>query len=382
MFRTLFPFTCNNEHTSHPPYVLTQYLRHADLHAELWAMQCGPRADPSVVRAPVPRLMRALLNGATQALRPRRDLALRVLEHLYLRSFRQGDAAHLFRGCSLELQHALRSRGHLVFLERINTMDPIAKRIMEDAHIRAGWPMRHTYEQAVIDYEQAQADAADFIFSPSPAVSESLRECGIPAQKILACSYGWDPGRFGPSTKRLPATEGVTILFVGSIGMRKGAHLLLRAWSKAGVVGRLVLLGSMEPTIAHRCRVELARNDVMHIPYTSDPAPAFRSADIFAFPTLEEGSALVTYEALGNGLPVITSPIGAGVVIRHRQEGLVVDAHDENGWIEALRGLAGNAALRQSMGAAARSRATQFTWDKVAGQRYQLIRQALRQGPA
>ena len=213
-------------------------------------------------------------------------------------------------------------------------------------------------------------------------MGDSLRECGIRDTKILDCSYGWDPGRFGFSTKRLPATEGVTILFVGSIGMRKGAHLLLRAWSKAGVVGRLVLLGGMEPTIAHRCQVELARHDVVHIPYTNDPAPAFRSADIFAFPTLEEGSALVTYEALGNGLPVITSPIGAGVVVRHRLEGLVVDAHDENGWIEALRGLAGNAALRHSMGAAARSRATQFTWDKVAGQRYQLIRQALRQGPA
>ena len=328
----------------------------------------------------MPRVMRALLNGANKIVRPRRDLARRALEHMYMRAFRKGDVAHVFRGCSLELQLALRALGHPVFLERINTMAPMAKRIQNDAHRRAGWPIEYPYEQPAMDYEQAQADAADFIFSPSPAVSESLRQCGIPDAKILACSYGWDPGRFGSSTKRLPAAEGVTILFVGSIGMRKGAHLLLRAWSKSGIVGRLVLLGGMEPTIAHRCRVELGRPDVMHIPYTNDPAPAFQSADIFAFPTLEEGSALVTYEALGNGLPVITSPIGAGVVVRHRQEGLVVDPHDENGWIEALRGLAGNAALRHSMGAAARSRSSKYTWDKVAGHRYLLIQQALRQG--
>ena len=159
-------------------------------------------------------------------------------------------------------------RGHVIFLERANTMDHMAKRILEDAFARAAWPMGHSDTQEVLDSEQAQAEAANFIFSANPAVKESFLERGIPKEKILECSYGWDPERFTMTAPALPEIDGVTVLFVGSIGMRKGAHLLLNAWSKAGIIGRLVLLGRMEPLIAKYCADYLQRQDVIHLPIT------------------------------------------------------------------------------------------------------------------
>ncbi len=70
--------------------------------------------------------------------------------------------------------------------------------------------------------------------------------------------------------------------------------MLLRAWEKAGIKGRLLLCGSMEPAIAETCKIILARSDVIDQDYTSDIAFAYREADFFAFPSLEEGGPMVT----------------------------------------------------------------------------------------
>jgi glycosyltransferase involved in cell wall biosynthesis len=374
--RTLFPFPCNNNHTCHPPFSLARYLSQTDLRAELWVMQRGPQARATFVRAMFSNKVHSLIVRVNKTIQPKSDWARQAIEHRYARAFRDGDVAHVYRGCSLELLHALRARGNVVILERVNTMDHMAKRIMDDAYVRAGWSMG-PFTQEELDAEQAQADAANFIFSPSPAVTESLRERGILEERILECSYGWDPQRFNTTARALPEIEGVTVLFVGHIGMRKGAHLLLDAWSKAGIDGRLVLLGGMDPLIAKNCADHLTRKDVVHLAYNPDTAPVYRSSDMFAFPTLEEGSPLVSYEAMGNGLPVVISPMGAGSVIRHGKEGLVVDPHDQDAWIAALRELAADAGMRRTIGEAGRVRAAEYTWDKVAQRRYDLIKGAL-----
>jgi glycosyltransferase involved in cell wall biosynthesis len=259
-------------------------------------------------------------------------------------------------------------------------MDHTVKRVTEEAFLRAGWPFEyHTYlqSQAQLDMDQAQTEAADFIFSPGPPVTGSLLERGIPEARILQTSYGWDPERFKGTTRVLPEVEGVTVLFVGRVGISKGAHLLLNAWSRAGIVGRLVLLGEMEPMIPKYCGDHLKRPDVVYLPYTSDPAPVYRSADVFALPTLTEGSPLVCYEAMANGLPLVVSPAAAGDIVRHGQEGFVVEPHDQAGWIATLRQLASDAELRRAQGEAGRIRAAEFTWEKVAARRYELIKDAM-----
>jgi glycosyltransferase involved in cell wall biosynthesis len=374
--RSLFPFGCNNVRVDHILFSLVRYLSETDLQAELWVMRRGPRARAKFVRTAVPGKVVSVITRVNRLVQPRRNWAHTILERRYAAAFQPGDAAHVYRGCSLELLRTLQARGHRVFLERAIVMDHMAKRIREEALARAGWPVE-LFAQSRLDTEQAQVDTADFIFSPSPAVTASLRERGVPDEKILPTSYGWDPERFRTTPRALPRSEGVTVLFVGSIEIRKGAHLLLEAWSRAGITGRLLLAGEMDPLIAKYCGEHLKRKDVIHLPYDPDPAPVYRSADIFAFPTLVEGSPLVSYEALGNGLPIVTTPMGAGEIIRHRQEGLVVEPYDQEALIGALRELAGDAEKRRAMGEAGRIRATDYTWDKVAQRRYVLIKKAL-----
>lgn len=377
MLRVLFPYACNDEWTSHLPFSLVRHLTETALGAELWVASRGPRASRRFVRAALPGRAQSLLRRMNRALAPEGDWVRAVTEMRYRQALRDGDLALVSRGCSLGLLRHLRAQGHVLLLERVNVMGHTFKGILAEAYTRAGWPKAPFEGDRHLDAELAEVQLADFVYSPSPAVTDSLLALAVPQHKILPCSYGWDPGRFQGAARAMPAIDGVTALFVGSVGMRKGAHLLLRAWHKAGIRGRLVLLGPMETQIARHCGDELARTDVVHLPYDPDPAPVYRSADVFVLPTLEEGSPLVLYEAMGLGLPILTTPMGAGWVVRHQQEGLVIDPYAEAAWVDALRQLAQDAGARRRLGDAGRLRAAQYTWDKVAQRRYEQLQQTV-----
>jgi glycosyltransferase involved in cell wall biosynthesis len=87
------------------------------------------------------------------------------------------------------------------------------------------------------------------------------------------------------------------------------------------------------------------------------------SADVFVFPSLFEGSAVVTYEALACGLPAVVTP-EAGSVVRDGVEGLEVASRDVDALAAAMARLGEDPALRARMGAAARGRAMDFDWPR------------------
>jgi len=96
--------------------------------------------------------------------------------------------------------------------------------------------------------------------------------------------------------------------------------------------------------------------------FLGTPAAAYQQADIFVFPSLEEGSALVTYEAMACGLPVVTTP-NAGSLVRDGVEGFIVPIRDPDALAERIEQLRADARLRQEMGRAARARAETLTWE-------------------
>ena len=89
-------------------------------------------------------------------------------------------------------------------------------------------------------------------------------------------------------------------------------------------------------------------------------ASQFGWADVFLLPSLCEGSATVTYEAMAYGLPVICTP-NTGSVVRNAVDGFIVPIRDAAATAARLEQLAGNPDLRIWMGANARQRAGEFT---------------------
>jgi glycosyltransferase involved in cell wall biosynthesis len=107
--------------------------------------------------------------------------------------------------------------------------------------------------------------------------------------------------------------------------------------------------------------------------YVKDIASVYARADVFAFPSFEEGSPLVTYEAMAHGAAMLVSPMGAGALVREGREGLVREPGDVAGWVDALRTLARDPDLRARLGRAGRERAQEFTWAAVAGRRREAL---------
>ena len=289
----------------------------------------------------------------------------------------QKTAAYLWPGASAETLRELKRRGVTVFREQYNCHTATAKRILDQAYERLGVAPRHAITDETVDREKEILEAMDYIFCPNPLVGPSLLENGVPAIKFLETTYGWDPARLSGDHKRLHSQDGIVAIFVGIICVRKGAHLLLDYWARSGVKGRLVLAGKIEPVIKEKGSSLLARNDVTVLDYVDDIGSVYRSADIFVFPSLEEGGPQVTYEACGCGLPVVTTDMGAGRIVRHQREGFVLDPYDASGWIAAIRALAEDLELRRKMSATAAESAKRFVWPVVAGQRREQIMDCL-----
>jgi glycosyltransferase involved in cell wall biosynthesis len=272
----------------------------------------------------------------------------------------------------LSLVRFARQRGFLTVREMINTCTGTAKVILDDAYDRLGLQPSHKITDDVVKREREELQLHDFIFSPNANVEASLVETGVDRGKILRSTYGWLPSRFASSVGT-EDRKGFRALFVGAICVRKGIPQLLAAWKKSGVVGELLLAGDVEASLKPLLAPYLESHGVRLAGFVSDVGCLLKSADIFVFPTLEEGDPLVTYEAAGCGLPIITTLMGSANIVRDGVNGLVVKPHDVDGLAEAMSRLANSSELRKRLGQQAASDAQRYTYDKVGIERARIL---------
>ena len=300
-----------------------------------------------------------------------------AVQRAFLRALLPGDIAYIWPGISLETYQCIKERGNIIVSQRTNCHMRLAKRLLDAEYERIGWPGSCGISEDNAQRESEKLAYVDFVYAMSPNVHQSLLESGVPEYKILPTTSGWEPERMKGTDRLLEKQEGLTVLFVGLITVRKGIHLLLEAWKRAGIKGRLLLAGVISPDVAERLSGPLSRPDVIHIGFQEEIGPVYRSADLFVCASLEEGGPKVTYEAMGCGLPVLVSPMGAGPA-RDGIDGFVIDPHDIDGWAAALRRFAEDRELLKRMGDAACERAQEFTWEKVGRRRREVLQEALK----
>ena len=227
-----------------------------------------------------------------------------------------------------------------------------------------GWST-DTINRAAIRREVLSIDVlltkTDHFICPSDHVRDDLVSQGdVPCHSISVIPYGVDPSLLTYQ----PAPRHGRVLFAGTADLRKGIHYLGMAAEylanrRAGL--EFLVAGGVASCVVHQpvCRHLnfLGRID------RCDMQKEFQKADLFVLPSLAEGSAEVTYEALAAGVPVITTK-SAGSVIRDGIEGRIIPERDPNALAEAIRELTEDRQLRNRMAVAARKRAEDFTWDR------------------
>jgi glycosyltransferase involved in cell wall biosynthesis len=252
------------------------------------------------------------------------------------RVIRQGlDGADVVYGCdgaSLELFEHAKGRGIPCVLEQTIAPQAIASALLkEEAERWPGWEpglQIGAGGDGFTERQEAEWGLADLIAGASAFVIESLRQCRVPASKCRLVPYGIPIERFASVRQgRTRGTGKLRVLFVGGVGLRKGVPYLLEA---------LRALDSTQFEV--RLAGPVALNPVRLEPYRAmatllGPVPRRRIgelyawADVFVLPSICEGSAVATYEALASGLPVIATP-NTGAWMRDGIEGTVVPVRD------------------------------------------------------
>ncbi|MCP5283226.1 MAG: glycosyltransferase family 4 protein [Rhodoferax sp.] len=168
------------------------------------------------------------------------------------------------------------------------------------------------------------------------------------------------------------ATGGVTGLFLGVVGQRKGVFDLLPALAQALRLapGLRLRIGGNGDVDAARARArELGVGDqVEFLGWVSGEAKAqaLAAAQFYVLPSHNEGLPMSLLEAMAHGLPVISTRVG-GIpgLVRDGTDGLLVTAGDVTALAAALARMATDATWRHAAGQAARARVQQDFSDVV-----------------
>lgn len=273
------------------------------------------------------------------------------------------DAVICYDSCALETFRACKKTGSLAILDQSSPPLYSTLEILRDeARLRPTEPGAASLDMPAWLIEQCRQEtkAADRILAASEFVRDCLVGGGVPPARIARLPYGVDTARFYP--KKRQGDGKFRVLYVGRISRGKGVQYLLEAFLRLGLPdAELVLVGS---TAIEEEALAPYRGIFRHVPQVphGEIAAYFQSADIFVFPSLFEGMALVVLEAMASGLPVITTP-NAGSVVRDGIDGAIVPIRDAAALKEKMRLLYQDHALRESMGRQARLRAQDYTWD-------------------
>lgn len=195
--------------------------------------------------------------------------------------------------------------------------------------------------------------------------------------RTVVIPNGVDTDRFRPPTQvervharsTIGVPEGVTnILFIGHEFDRKGLGLVLEAAVSLTDVHVSVVGGTSEMLVGVRHQVSrLGLEDRVHLAGQADPLAWLHAADALALPSAYEANALVVLEAMASGLPVVVTPVGyAPELVTDGVTGYLVERNAAS----VRAGLAAVAdatpAQRTALARAARTRAEEHSWDRIA----------------
>ncbi len=165
-----------------------------------------------------------------------------------------------------------------------------------------------TRRRAMVERVNQELTLATRVRVSSNWAAESLASGGVPVERLTCLQQPVDLDRYRCKTVSEPATGPLRVCSVGSLDLRKGFVYLLQAIRSLGahVPVSLRFVGATGDRCS-RMLLERERQGLDVVVRPGDPRDALADAEVFALPTLEDGSPFAVAEAMACARAVITT---------------------------------------------------------------------------
>jgi glycosyltransferase involved in cell wall biosynthesis len=216
---------------------------------------------------------------------------------------------------------------------------------------------------------------ADTVIVPSTFVKSTLDM--YPGEKKIVVNPFGVPANISEPRALTNRDQPLHVLYVGSFTQRKGIAYLFEAIEKAGKAVTLTIIGRKVGQADLLDKACQTHRWIASLPH-SEILAEMRRHDVFVFPSLFEGLALVQGEALSQGLPVITTPNSGGAdILRDGVDGFIVPIRDSDAITARLLEFYEDRSLLKRMSDSARERAAELDWKACKARTVAAVREAI-----
>jgi glycosyltransferase involved in cell wall biosynthesis len=210
--------------------------------------------------------------------------------------------------------------------------------------------------------------------------------------KIRVVPNGVDPDKFKPTNdfegmkQKLGIGNKPMVLFVGRLIPRKGLMFLVEAAKRiinrnADTIFAIVGNGPLRNKLRSQLgKANLSKNFIFFGDVKESILPAvYNCADVFAFPSIQEGQGIALLEAQASGKPVVAFKVGGvNETISDGNSGVLVERGNADALAEAILKILSDPRLREKMGKKGREFVLQnFTGDLCAKTMLRVYNEAL-----
>ena len=211
------------------------------------------------------------------------------------------------------------------------------------------------------------------VYVPTVEMETALRAQGVTAPMRL-WPRGIELDLFSPAHRSEPwrarhgfSPDEVVVSFVSRLVKEKGTDVfveVVQRLQREGLPVRALVVGD-GPEGATLAEALPRAAFTGHLG-GGDLATAYASSDVFLFPSETETFGNVTLEAMASGVPTVCADAaGSRSLVRSGETGFLCPPRDAEAFAVAVRRLALDVGLRQTLGAAGREAAGHYNWPAV-----------------
>lgn len=224
--------------------------------------------------------------------------------------------------------------------------------------------------------KNTELNLSDVVVVPSIFVKNTLPKHIIENKKVVILPYG--SPLLKNKIEKKNNDKPLRVLFVGNMGQNKGLADIFSAIKLLNTnTIELITVGRLLAPLAFY-KKQLPNFTYLGVQPHHKVLEIMGSCDIFCFPSLREGRALVMQEAMSQGLPIIITPnTGGEDLVVENETGFLVPIRSPEKIAEKINWFLENRNQLYDMGIKAQQHIEKYTWERYGNSIASLIQENL-----